>query len=142
MRSTLHRVCRTDHGMAHVELAIGGAALLVLLGLVAFAGRTAELDTDLQTAAAVAARAASRQATHEGATAAATAAAAANLDDAAVSCADMDVAVTAESLAPGGVVTVTIQCNADFSALAPLAMPGQRSFEASASEVVDTYRGG
>ena len=42
---------------------------------------------------------------------------------------------------PGSTVSVSISCTADFADLAPLAMPGERSFQASASEVVDTYRG-
>lgn len=134
--------CRhDDRGIAHVELAIGGVVLLVLLGLVVFAGRTAAFDTDVQTAAAAAARAASRQATPAGATAAAQQTAAANLQDTAVGCTSLNVHVTAGSMEPGSTVSVSVSCDASFSDLAPLAMPGQRSFTHSASEVVDTFRG-
>lgn len=130
-----------DLGMAHVEVAIASVVLLVLMGLVVFAGRTANLDTEVQVAAAAAARAASREATPSGATAAAQATAAANLDDASIACVDLDVAVSAGTMAPGSTVSVSISCMADFSDLAVLAMPGQRSFHATAAEVVDSYRG-
>jgi Flp pilus assembly protein TadG len=144
MTSRTRLVCRgphSDQGIAHVEVAIGSAVLLVLFGLVVFAGRTAALDTDVQTAAAAAARAASLQATPTGATAAAQQTAAANLQDAAVSCTSLNVDVTVGSMEPGNTVSVSVSCIAGFSDLAPLAMPGQRSFSASASEIVDTYRG-
>ena len=130
-----------DRGVAHVEVALGAVVLFVLLGLVVFAGRTSALDTDVQTAAAAAARAASRQGSPSGATAAAQEAAAGNLGDASVACTNLDVAVTVGAMDPGSTVSVSISCTADFSDLAPLAMPGVRSFHASASEVVDTYRG-
>lgn len=130
-----------ERGIAHVEVALGAVVLFVLLGLVVFAGRTSALDTDVQTAAAAAARAASRQGSPTGATAAAQEAAEANLGDAAVACTKLNVIVTAGSMEPGSTVSVSISCTADFSDLAPLAMPGQRSFQASASEVIDTYRG-
>jgi Flp pilus assembly protein TadG len=132
---------RDDRGIAHVELAIGAVVLLVLLGLVVFAGRTAAFDTDVQTAATAAARAASRQATPAGATAAAQQTAAANLEDTAVGCTSLDVDVTVGSMEPGSTVSVSVSCVASFSDLAPLAMPGQRAFSHTASEVVDTFRG-
>lgn len=113
----------------------------MLTGLVVFAGRTANLDTEVQVAAAAAARAAAREATPSGAADAAQATAGANLADASIACADLDVAVTAATMAPGSTVSVSVNCTADFSDLAVLAMPGQRSFSATASEVVDTYRG-
>jgi Flp pilus assembly protein TadG len=130
-----------DRGIAHVEVAIASVILFVLMGLVVFAGRTAKLDTDVQVAAAAAARAAAREATPAGATAAAQATAAANLTDASIACSDLDVAVTAATMAPGSTVSVSVSCTADFSDLAVLAMPGQRSFDATAAEVVDTWRG-
>ena len=130
-----------DRGVAHVEVALGAVVLFVLFGLVVFAGRTSALDTDVQTAAAAAARAAARQGSPAGATTAAQEAAAANLGDAAVACTNLDVAVTVGTMDPGSTVSVSISCTADFADLAPLAMPGERSFQASASEVVDTCRG-
>lgn len=136
---TGHR--RDDLGIAQVEVAIASVVLLVLMGLVVFAGRTANLDTEVQVAAAAAARAAARESTPSGATDAAQATAAANLTDASIACADLDVAVTAGTMAPSSTVSVSISCTADFSDLALLAMPGQRSFHATAAEVVDTYRG-
>ncbi len=132
---------RDDLGIAHVEVAIASVVLFALMGLVVFAGRTANLDTDVQVAAAAAARAAAREATPSGATAAAQETAAANLGDASIACADLDVTVSAGTMAPGSTVSVSISCTADFSDLALLAMPGQRPFHATAAEVVDTYRG-
>jgi len=130
-----------DRGIAHVEVAIASVVLFVLTGLVVFAGRTANLDTEGQVASAAAARAAARQATPSGAVAAAQATATANLADASIACTDLDVAVNTGTMAPGSTVSVSISCIADFSDLAVLAMPGQRSFYATSAEVVDTYRG-
>jgi Flp pilus assembly protein TadG len=130
-----------DRGVAHVEVAIASVILLVLTGLVVFAGRTANLDTEVQVAAAAAARAAAREATPSGAIASAQATAAANLADASIACTDLDVAVTAATMVPGSTVSVSVTCPADFSDLAVLGMPGQRSFSATGSEVVDTFRG-
>jgi Flp pilus assembly protein TadG len=124
-----------------VEVAIASTALITLLCLVIFAGRVSELAADVQTAAAAAARAASLQGTLAGADQAAQQTAAANLDDAGISCGTLDVA-TAGDIQPGGTVTVTITCVADMSSLAPLAPAGlSRSFVASTSEVIDTFRG-
>jgi Flp pilus assembly protein TadG len=132
---------RGDQGVAAVEVAIAGSALVALLCLVILAGQVSELDADIQTASAAAARAASRQGTTSGATQAARQAAAANLDDAQVTCGRLDVTTDAD-MRPGGTVTVTITCQADLSTLTPLAPAGlHRSLSSTSTEVIDTRRG-
>ena len=132
---------RGDQGVAVVEVAIAGTALVALLSLVILAGQVSELDADIQTASAAAARAASRQGTASGATHAAQHTATANLDDATISCASLDVTTDAD-MRPGGTVTVTITCQADLSTLTPLAPAGlHRSLKATSTEVIDTRRG-
>jgi Flp pilus assembly protein TadG len=140
-RQRRHGRLRGDHGVAVVEVAIAGTALVALLCLVILAGQVSELDADVQTASAAAARAASRQGTTSGATQAAHQTAAANLDDANISCARHDVTTHAD-MRPGGTVTVTITCQADLSTLTPLAPAGlHRSLSATSTEVIDTRRG-
>jgi Flp pilus assembly protein TadG len=132
---------RGDQGIAAVEVAVTGTALVALLCLVILAGQVSELDADIQTASAAAARAASRQDTTTGATQAAQQTAAANLDDANISCGSLDVTTNAD-MRPGGTVTVTITCQADLSTLTPLAPGGlHRSLSATSTEVIDTRRG-
>jgi Flp pilus assembly protein TadG len=132
---------RGDQGVAAVEVAIAGTALVALLCLVILAGQVSELDADIQTASAAAARAASRQGTTSGATHAAQHTATANLDDANIRCGSLDVTTHAD-MRPGGTVTVTITCQADLSTLTPLAPAGlHRSLKATSTEVIDTRRG-
>jgi Flp pilus assembly protein TadG len=137
------RRCRDDAGVSHVEAALASTAVVLLILLVIYAGRSSAMSTHVQSAAAAAARAASLQATPAGAFGAAQEAAAANLDGHEVNCASFDVDVDTGNLQPGGSVTVTVRCAADFSALAPVVPPGfQRRFDARATETVDAFRGG
>jgi Flp pilus assembly protein TadG len=133
---------RDDAGVSHVEAALASTAAVLLILLVIYAGRSSAMTTHVQSAAAAAARAASLQATPDGAAAAAHEAAVANLDSHEVNCASFNVAVNTGNLQPGGSVTVTVHCSADFSGLAPVVPPGfQRRFDARATETVDAFRG-
>ena len=41
----------------------------------------------------------------------------------------------------GGTVTVTVECTASMADVTLLGVPGTRTFTATATEVIDTYRG-
>jgi Flp pilus assembly protein TadG len=114
--------------------------LLAMLGL--YAGRVSDAEADVQSAAANAARAASIEATPAGATEAASDVARANLASDRVTCAAFSVDVDTSTLRPGGSVSITVECTTDNSDIVLLAVPGQRRFQSTATEIVDTYRGG
>lgn len=124
-----------------VEAAIVAPVLLVLILLVVYAGRAAQTDADVRSAAARAARAASLTGDGTAAEIAATEIAAANLTTAGIDCATTDIAVTADIRA-GGSVTVQVSCEVSNTDLAMLTVPGSRWSTATATQVVDTYRGG
>lgn len=137
------RTHRGDEGVSHVEVALAATAVLALIMLVIYSGRSSAMSTHVASAATAAARAASLQGTPAGATAAAQATATANLDRAEVDCASFDVDVDPGNFEPGGSVTVTVHCAVDFSGLTPIVPPGfQRGFAARATEHIDVYRGG
>ena len=139
-RPRIHRC--DDQGVSHVEAAAAATAVLALIMLVIYSGRSSAMSTHVESTAAAAARAASLQGTLGGATAAAGTAAETNLDRLEVDCASFDVDVDAGSFGPGGSVTVMVHCTVDFSELAPIVPPGfQRSFDARATEHIDVYRG-
>jgi Flp pilus assembly protein TadG len=123
------------------EVALVAPALLALLMLVIVAARVTHAQTDVQSAATAAARAASLRSTPAAATDAARDTATANLDDAGITCRSFEVETATSDLRPGGTVSVTVQCIAEFSDIALLAVPGSRAFTAQATEVVDTYLG-
>jgi Flp pilus assembly protein TadG len=139
-RAVAH-LARDDRGTVAVEVAIVAPALIVLLVLVMLAARLSQADSEIQSAATAAARAASQQATPDGARAEASEVAEASLRDAGLSCSPSEVTVDTSTLLPGGSVSVTVRCTAQLSDMALLAVPSSRTFEHTATEVVDTYRG-
>ena len=71
---------------------------------------------------------------------AAEATAATNIAAGGVACRRLDVTVDTTAFAAGGQVAVTVSCQAGFGDIALLAVPGSRTFTATAVEVIDTYR--
>jgi Flp pilus assembly protein TadG len=132
---------RDPDGTLAVEAALVAPVLLVLMLLVVYAGRAAQTDTDVRSAAARAARAASLTGDLTSAETAATEIAAANLATAGIDCRTTDITVAADIRA-GGTVTVQVGCEVSNTDLAMLAVPGTRWSTATATQVVDTYRGG
>jgi Flp pilus assembly protein TadG len=132
---------RDQDGTLAVEAALVAPVLLVLMLLVVYAGRAAQTDTDVRSAAARAARAASLTGDLTSAETAATEIAAANLATAGIDCRTTDITVAADIRA-GGTVTVQVGCEVSNTDLAMLAIPGTRWSTATATQVVDTYRGG
>jgi hypothetical protein len=58
-----------------------------------------------------------------------------------VSCSPSTIVDTTD-FAPGGTVTVTVRCEASMADVTLLGVPGRRTFTATATEVIDTYRSG
>lgn len=129
-----------ERGTVAVEAAIIAPGLLMLMLLVVFAGRVSEADGNVQRAASEAARAASMRQTPAAATEAAEVTVAANLAAAGTPCQSLRTDVSTDQLRPGGIVTVEVTCIVSMSDVALLGVPGTRTFNARAVEVVDTYR--
>jgi len=132
---------RGQDGTLAVEAALVAPVLLVLMLLVVYGGRAASADADVRSAAARAARAASLAGDAAAAETAAAEVATANLATAGIDCRTTDITITADMRA-GGAVSVQVGCEVSNTDLALLAIPGSRWSTASATHVVDTYRGG
>lgn len=131
-----------QRGAVSTELAVLAPLLIGFMLLVVFAGRVAQAEGDVANAAQEAARAASLVGTPRAAIEAATETATANIAEGAVACRRLEVTVDTSSFDAGGQVAVTVTCEATFGDIAMLAVPGSRTFAATAIEVIDTYRAG
>ncbi len=130
-----------QRGAVSTELAVLTPLLIGFMLLVVFAGRTAQAEGDVVHAAQEAARAASLVASPDAAAGAAEETAAANIVTGAGACRHFEVSVDTTNFEAGGQVVVTVTCQAAFADIAMLAVPGSRTFTATAVEVIDTYRG-
>ena len=130
----------SDRGAVSTELAVLTPLLIGFMLFVVFAGRVAQAEGDVAHAAHEAARAASLTGTPSAAVEAAQATAAANISEGGVACRSFDVSVDTTNFAAGGQVAVAVTCQAAFGDIAMLAVPGSRTFTATAIEVIDTYR--
>jgi Flp pilus assembly protein TadG len=133
---------RYEDGMLATELAIVMFVwLLGCVALVVFAGRVAQAEGDVQSAAQEAARAATLTGSPGQAQTVARDVAAANLTEAGVACTGTpQVQVDISDYTPGGYVTVTVICTANFADIVYLNVPGTRDFQSTATEIIDVYR--
>lgn len=131
---------RAERGSISVEVAVLAPAFVFLMLLVVFAGKVSEADGNVERAAAEGARAASLRQHPADATTDAEAAVAGNLAHAGVPCTNLSTVVDTTSFEPGGTVTVSVTCHASMADVTLLGVPGTRTFSASATEVIDTYR--
>jgi Flp pilus assembly protein TadG len=129
-----------QRGAVSTELAVLAPLLIGFMLLVVFAGRVAQAEGDVSHAAHEAARAASLVASPAAAVEAGEETAAANIATGAVGCRRLDVSIDTGDFGAGGQVIVTVTCEASFADIAMLAVPGRRTFTATAVEVIDTYR--
>ena len=136
----MNALVRCERGAVSTELAVLTPLLIGFMLLVVFAGRVAQAEGDVAHAAHEAARAASLTGNPTAAVQAADATAGANIATGAVACRSLDVAVDTTRFDAGGQVAVTVTCRAAFADIAMLAVPGSRTFVATAIEVIDTYR--
>lgn len=138
-RSSLDR--RSERGSVSVEVAVIAPAFVFLMLLVVFAGKVSEADGNVERAAAEGARAASLRQHPGNAATDARSTVEANLATAGVSCSTLEAIVDTSDFEPGGTVTVTVECTASMADVTLLGVPGTRTFTATATEVIDTYRG-
>lgn len=131
---------RSERGSVSVEVAVIAPAFVFLMLLVVFAGKVSEADGNVERAAAEGARAASLRQTASNAATDARSTVEANLAVAGVTCDLLEASVDTSDFEPGGTVTVTVACTASMADVTLLGVPGTRTFTASATEVIDTYR--
>jgi Flp pilus assembly protein TadG len=133
---------RAETGAVSTEVAVLTPLIIGFMLLVVYAGRVAQAEGSVANAAHEAARAASLQSDLESARIAAEQTAAANVVEGVVSCrrlvVEIDPGLT--DFTPGGQVALTVSCEAAFGDIAMLAVPGTKTFTATAIEVIDTYR--
>lgn len=133
---------RDERGSITVELAILAPALLLLLGLVVFAGRVQTSSSTVEQAARAAAREASLARTADGARTAAQGAATRELADSACVATSVVTDTTGFSaqLGTDGSVAVTVSCTVSVADLAVPGLPGTRTMTADAVSPLDRYR--
>ena len=138
------RPTRDDRGSVTLELAILTPALILVLGLLALAGRVQVAASAVEHAAAAGARAASLARTIDAAHTAATDAVGRELAAAGIACATTSVTVDVVGLtAPLGdpaSVTVTASCTVSMADLAVPGLPGARTLTGQAVSPIDRYR--
>jgi Flp pilus assembly protein TadG len=132
---------RRDRGSAATELVLLTPLLVAMLLLVVMGGRYAQARADVDAAARDAARAGSIARGPDSASADGSEAARARLHEGDVTCRTLDVVVDTAGFRAGGSVTATVTCTVDLGDLTGLNLPSSRTFAASFTEPVDTYRG-
>lgn len=137
-----HRWSR-ESGSVTLEVAVLAPGLILLIALVAFAGRMGLANSAVEQSAADGARAASLERGASAAREAAQEAVDASLADQGLQCTSTSVSVDTSGFAtaPGqsANVTVTVTCPVRVADL-PLPGLGPRSVQASAISPIDTYR--
>jgi Flp pilus assembly protein TadG len=131
---------RNDHGAVSTELAVLTPVLIGFMLFAVYVGRVVQSEADVSHAAYEAARAASLTGSPITAEAAARDTAAGNIAEGGVACRNLDVTVDTGSFSAGGTVSVTVSCEASYADLTLLAVPGDRTFTATAVEVIDLHR--
>ncbi|MGL5826823.1 MAG: TadE family protein [Nocardioides sp.] len=132
---------RGEHGTAAIELTLLAPAIMVILLFVVGLGRMAHARQQIEAVAADSARAASLERNTSQSANAAQNAAQSSLGDAGVSCTNLEVNVDLSSYQPGGRVTVNVSCKTKLSDIAMAGFPGSRTFTATSSVPIETYRG-
>ena len=147
MRRAGCRRRRDDRGFVTTEMVLVTPLLLVLLQFVIFAGRFVDARSDVVSAARDAARAASIQRSQADAEIVARETVRADLEGEGVRCVDPPVVSFSYSgpngrgFVPGNFVHVRVSCEMRLSDMAWINIPGQRSSEYEAVEVIDVFRG-
>jgi hypothetical protein len=133
---------KADRGSAATEVAVMAPLVVLLLVIVAMAGRGVTARMDVDSVAGAAARAASLARSPAAAQQAAYVTAQANLGGGRITCATLDVDVNTTEFAPGGRVSVTVSCVVQLSDLAAgAAIPGSLTLTSTATSGIDQWRG-
>jgi Flp pilus assembly protein TadG len=139
------RAANRDDGVATIEVAILGPALLILITLAILAMRIEIAGEAVDTSAHDAARAASISRNGTDAQAAALAAARTTLSADGLSCASLTVTVdTSQFSRPIGqqaAVTATVTCDVDLARLAIPGLPGDKVITSTFTSEIDRYGG-
>ncbi|GAA5110255.1 TadE/TadG family type IV pilus assembly protein [Haloechinothrix salitolerans] len=141
MKTFVTRLRRDEDGSVATELTLLTPVLIVLLLFVVFCGRLADSRLRVDDAAHQAVRAATLARSSSQATSDARATAEAALRQAGISCRSLSVNAQLGGLRPGSTVVVTVSCEIGLSDLSLLGVPGATTADASASSVVDQWRG-
>lgn len=142
MTAGRRRAERWERGTASAELVVLVVPIMVLVGFAVFVGRYSATNQEVSSAARDAARAAAVLGAPAAAQVAGEAAAEESLADRNVSCTVLTTRVDTSQLRPGGQVTAEVACQIGLADIAGFGLPGSRTVRATATAVVDTYRGG
>jgi len=138
----MRRIVRDERGSITVELAVLTPALLLLLGLLVFAGRVETASASVEQAARAAARDASLARTADAART--TAQDGATRELAGSDCTSVSVQTDttgfAARLGDDGTVAVTVTCTVSIADLAVPGLPGARTISGHAVSPIDRYR--
>lgn len=141
MTSLLRRLRRDERGSVATELTLLVPMLITLLLFVVVCGRLADSRLRVDDAAHQAVRAATLARSSIQASGDAHATAHAALAQAGVRCRNLAVSAHLAGMQPGSTATVTVTCDIELSDLAMLGIPGHTTAKATASSVVDQWRG-
>lgn len=137
-------VQQPDRGSSSLEFVIIGPALLLVLGLLIFAGRVAVAQQSVHAAAADAARAASIARTSGTASGAARNAANNTLTSTNLQCSSTSVSVDTSSFGTAvgtpATVSATVACTVYLADLSVPGIPGSKTVTATVNSPLDTYR--
>ena len=131
-----------QRGTAAIEVVLVAPLLMVILLFVVGLGHMAHARQQIESVAADSARAASLERSAPRSASAARVAAQRSLGEAGVSCRDLEVNVDLTSYQPGGQVRVTVSCSAHLGDFAMAGFPGRRTFTATATVPIESYRAG
>lgn len=131
---------RDESGSVAVETVLIVPIIILLLLFAVFGGRLVGAKNQVVGVAQDAARAASLRDDPGQGTAAAVHTAEAALREAGLACSRRRITVDVSHFTPGGFVRVQVSCTASLSDLTLLGVPGSRTFSATATEPIDTYR--
>ena len=137
----LRRRARSDDGSYTVELVLWTPVLALLIVLIVAAGRIVAAGSDATGASRDAARAASLHTNMTAAEQAARQAARDSFGRQGDRCQKVTVTVSG-TVAPGGLVTVSVSCTASLSELAIPGAPGSRTLSATSTVPIETTRSG
>jgi Flp pilus assembly protein TadG len=134
------RTSGDEGGVATLELVLLMPALVALILFAVGMGRLGQARGDIDAVARDAARAGSIARSSDEAQAAAQAVASDVLASRHLTCADLAVNVDTSDFRAGGWVRVDVSCTIPLSQLTGLWSPGDKTMQARALAVVDTYR--
>jgi hypothetical protein len=135
------RRARGDEGWAVSEAVLLMPVALIAIGFLLVCARLALAQLSVSSAARDAARAASLERSYDAAATAAEASATSNLGDACRGGTGHATIVSGEgSFEPGGIITVTVVCDADLTGVAIPGIPATSRITKSSTEVIDRYR--